>query len=62
MNTCNAEHQQLVDDCARRANRLTAWEAGFIATCKERLASGRPLTDGQAEKLNEVWERATEKG
>lgn len=54
MDTVNAEHQQLVDDCARRANRLTQWEAEFIASCKSRLASGRPLSDNQAARLNEV--------
>lgn len=62
MNDCNAEHQQLVDDCAKRANRLTQWEAEFIASCKARLVQGWPLTTTQAQKLNEIWDRATEKG
>jgi hypothetical protein len=62
VNTCNAEHQQLVDDCANRAHRLTQWEAYFIASCKERLVNGRALTDNQAARLNEVWDRVTDKG
>jgi hypothetical protein len=61
-NDCNAEHQQLVKDCEARADRLTPWEAGLVLSCKQRLANGWPLTDTQAQKLNEVWDRATEKG
>ncbi len=30
MNDCNAEHQQLVDDCEAREQRLSDWERGFV--------------------------------
>lgn len=62
MNDCNAEHQQLVKDCEVRVDRLTPWEAGLVQSCKERLAKGWPLTPAQADHLNKVWDRATEKG
>lgn len=62
MNACNAEHQQLVKDCEARVDRLSAWEAGFILSCKERLQRGASLTDTQSQKLNEIWDRCTERG
>jgi hypothetical protein len=62
MNDCNAEHQQLVDDCEAREQRLSDWERGFVDSMKARLASGRALTDTQASKLEEVWNRVTAKG
>ncbi len=62
MNTCNAEHQQLVDDCVARESRLSDWEREFIDNCQARLGNGAALTDGQAKKLDAVWERATAKG
>lgn len=62
MNSCNAEHQQMVADCAHRAQRMNEWERGFIESCKAKLASGGPLSAGQATKLDELWDRVTEKG
>lgn len=62
MNTCNAEHQQLVDDCEAREGRLTEWERGFIDSLKHRLAAGQGLSANQAQKLNEIWDRVTAKG
>lgn len=62
MNTCNAEHQQLVDDCIARESRLTAWEREFVDSLAHRLAAGLGLTDKQARLLDELWERVTAKG
>ena len=62
MNACNAEHQQLVDDCEARESRLSDWERGFIDSLKARLASHAALTTTQAQKLDEIWERVTAKG
>lgn len=61
-NTCNAKHQQMVDDCERREGRLSEWECGFIYNMKHRLANGQGLSTTQAQKLDEIWERATAKG
>lgn len=62
MNTCNAEHQQLVEDCKARESRLTDWERGFIDSIERQLASGRQLSQKQADTLDETWERVTSKG
>lgn len=62
MNACNAEHQQLVDDLEAREERLTDWERGFVDSLKHRLAAGQGLSDNQTRKLNELWDRVTEKG
>ena len=61
-NTCNAEHQQMVDDCEARESRLSEWERDFIDSLKHRLASGQALTTNQAGRLDEVWEKATARG
>ena len=61
-NTCNAEHQQMAEDCEARESRLTEWERGFIDSMKHRLAHGQGLSTTQAQKLDEIWERATAKG
>lgn len=62
MNACNAEHQQLVDDCEAREDRLSDWERSFIDSVKHRLASGAALTPNQAARLDEIWEKVTAKG
>ena len=62
MNTCNAEHQQLVDDCEARESRLSDWERSFVDSMKARLASNTSLTAAMAAKLDEIWERATARG
>jgi hypothetical protein len=62
MNDCNAEHQQLADDCEARESRLSEWERGFIDSIKARLADGKALSSNQAQKLEEIWDRATEQG
>jgi hypothetical protein len=62
MNDCNAEHQQLIDDCETREQRLSEWERDFMDSIKARLAVGKALSTTQAQKLEEIWERATEKG
>jgi hypothetical protein len=62
MNTCNAEHQQLVEDCEAREERLSDWERGFVDSLKHRLASGQSLTPRQAQALDALWERVTAKG
>lgn len=57
-----AEHMQLVEDCMKREERLSAWEHDFIVSVAARLESGRDLSPKQAETLDQVWEKATRKG
>lgn len=62
MNTCNAEHQQLIDDCQARESRLTDWERGFIDSIAGQLGNGRTLSQKQADTLDQIWERVTSTG
>jgi hypothetical protein len=55
----NEEHLLLVADCETREQQLSDWERGFIDSLRRHLESGSELTETQAEKLNEVWERVT---
>lgn len=56
------EHQTLIEDCEARESRLSDWERSFIDSLGKQLADGRSLTDKQAARLDEVWEKATAKG
>lgn len=37
-------------------NSLNSWECDFLDDVYDVLASGRGLTDGQGDKLDEIWE------
>lgn len=56
------EQMQMIEDCENREQRLNDWQRGFIDSIKRQIEEGRPLSKKQAEKLDEVWESATEKG
>ena len=53
------EHQQLIDDCEKRESKLSDWERTFIDSISSQLAKGRGLTDKQAERLEQIWEKVT---
>lgn len=57
-----ADQLQLVEDCEARESRLNDWERGFIDNVKTRLEAGKSLTPLQVKNLDEIWERATERG
>lgn len=54
-----SDHGQMVTDCEVRESRLTDWERGLIASCRECLDKGWRLTPKQADALEEIWERVT---
>lgn len=56
------EHLQLVEDCEARESRMTDWERTFIDDIGRKVARGLGLTEREAARLNEVWERVTAKG
>ena len=56
------EHEQMVLDCAQREERLTDLERSFIDSVGKQLREGRALTTKQADRLDDIWERATERG
>lgn len=57
-----AEQAQMVEDCEARESRLTDWERNFVDDIGKQLANGRDLTKKQADRLDEVWTKATERG
>lgn len=53
------EHEQLVTDCESRESKLTAWEHDFITSIRDQIDAGRKLSEKQAARLDEIWERVT---
>lgn len=56
------EHEQMVEDCEQREDRLSDWERSFVDSVGKQLRDGRTLTAKQAEALDAIWERATARG
>jgi len=56
------EYEQMIEDCENRDSRLSPWAREFLESIKARIKRGDPLTVNQVDKLNEVWEKATERG
>lgn len=56
------EHEQMVDDCEQREERLSDWDRGFVDSIGKQLRDGRSLTAKQAAALETIWERATARG
>ncbi len=53
------EHATMVADCEARESKLSDWERSFIDSIARQLAAGRALTDKQAERLDEIWDKVT---
>ena len=56
------EIEQLLADCEKRERRLNEWEKEFITDMRHRFAAGRALSDNMRDRLNAIWEKATERG
>lgn len=41
------------------SDKLTAWETNFIADMEPRIRNNRPLTQGQEEKLEQIYAEYT---
>ena len=52
----------LIEDCEKRESRLNSWEREFLDSISVQLEDGRDLSEKQAERLDKIWERVTEKG
>lgn len=50
---------QMIDDCVNRESKLTDWERTFIDSLQSQTAAGRRLSEKQADRLEEIWERVT---
>lgn len=53
-------YQEMIDFCLERDELLSAWEADFIASIADRLASGYELTVGQVDSLNDTYNKTKE--
>jgi uncharacterized protein YgfB (UPF0149 family) len=56
------EYAQMIEDCEKRAERLSEWEQSFIDSLSVQLSRGKVPTAKQIEKLSDIWERATARG
>jgi hypothetical protein len=56
------EYLTMIEDCEKRERKLSAWDADFLASVKDRLIDKKPLTPKQIECLDRIWERATANG
>lgn len=56
------EHRQQIEDCRKRDDRLSAWEADFLDSVENRLNERRELSEKQAAILDKIWDKATAKG
>lgn len=53
------EHEQMVVDCENRESKLSDWERTFIDSIGKQLGDGKSLTEKQADRLEQIWERVT---
>jgi hypothetical protein len=53
------DYSQMIDDCQARAAKLSDWETTFIDSVDAQLRRTGGLSTCQAEKLEQIWERAT---
>lgn len=56
------EYLTMLDDCEARESRLSDWERGFVDSLRGQIESGRRPSLKQIEKLDNIWEKATERG
>lgn len=52
----------MIADCEQRSIRINDWELNFIASIKFQLMNNIKLTLKQTMTLEEVWDKATERG
>jgi hypothetical protein len=58
----NDEHLTMVEDCETRESRLSDSDREKVQSLREWMESGKALTTKQAEMLDDIWTRATERG
>lgn len=62
MTTWADEYTTLLDDCEKRSERLTEWEATFVDSLQRQIAEGRRPSPKQVETLDALWEKVTKRG
>jgi len=56
------ELKQMVQDCLKRLRFLNEWEHNFVRDMNFCLGTGLDLSRPQAETLEKIWNKATERG
>lgn len=56
------EFLTLLDDCEKREERLSDWEAQFVDSLRRQIEEGHRPTGKQIDVLDEVWEKVTANG
>lgn len=56
------DQKTMVNDCLKRARRLTEGELGFVESLDAQLKVNLPLTERQESALDKIWDSATEAG
>lgn len=55
-------YRTLIDDCRKREQHISSWDADFLDSIESRLDRKIPLTEKQIGVLDGIWERATARG
>lgn len=56
------EYVTMIVDCENREQRLSDWERGFVDSLRTQIEAGRRPSSKSAEKLDDIWNRATARG
>jgi hypothetical protein len=62
MSTWADEYLTLLEDCEKRDERLSEWELQFVDSLRRQIEDGKRPTEKQVDKLQGIWEKATERG
>lgn len=52
----------LIEDCEHRESKMNDWERIFLDSVRALVVAGVMLSKKQEQKLNDLWDRVTEKG
>lgn len=61
MSSWTDEYTEMIEDCEKRMDKLSDWETQFLASMRIQLSQGK-ISSTQITKLEEIWEKATERG
>ena len=51
--------EEWLSACEDCEGKLSSWETDFIANIRQRVENGRPLSESQVEKLQEIYDAKT---
>ena len=57
-----SDYLEMIDDCLDREDQLSCWECDFIESVKRYAEENKSISEKQADKIDQIWERVTQKG